>query len=147
MKLEQAVADLFEHSEALRVVRDRLASTMKGVDVLDRFQIACVVKEIDIVRVMLLGEYELLDTARIVDPEHLPAYHARRLEILEMTAAQLQIHSNEIASLSTELEEARVVHWKTTAVDLITSARTVIDRIITLLGREAMSERSDHTVH
>jgi hypothetical protein len=148
MKLEEAVLRLFDYSEKLRSVRHELVSTVEGeISGSYRLQVSCAVKEIDIVRVTLLGEYELLDTVQIVRPEYRSAYFARRLEILRMTKAQLGIHLDEMIALGGSIQEAEIVHWIEVAGDLVRSSIEVVDTILDILGGEAIADRKGHTLH
>jgi hypothetical protein len=148
MKLEEAVSRLFECSEDLRSVRHELVSTVeRETSGPSRLQVSCAVKEIDIVRVTLLGEYELLDTAQIVRPEYRPAYFARRLEILQMTKAQLGIHLDELMAIGSNVQEAGIIHWLEGAGSLVRSSIEVIDTIMDILRDEATTDRKGETLH
>ena len=148
MKFEEAVVKLFEFSEDLRSMRDELVSVADTMaNGVERIHIICAIKEIDIIRVMLLGQYELLDTSRIVQVEYLAAYYERRLEILEMTRSQLAVHADEMVAIGGVIESGRAVEWIERASRQVRSSIQIVDAIVGLLESRAMAAAKDQTLH
>ena len=147
MKFEETVIKLFELSEDLRSTRDRLVSLAKAINDPERLYLVGSVKEIDIVRATLLGQYELLDTSRIVKPEYLAAYYTRRLEILEMTRRQLSVHVEEIVAIGRATQAAEVLKEIERASNQVRWSMDSLDAVIGILKDRTMGEGSDRTLH
>ena len=148
MKFEETILRLFDISEDLHSMRDELIRiTEKLVDGPEFLRLVCAVKEIDIVAVTLLGQYELLDTTPIVQSQHLSDYYARRLEILEMTRPRLESHVDELVAIGDRIDIAQAAAWIGRATQQVRSSIQVIDSIMETLRGWTMAAAKDQTVH
>lgn len=121
----------FDCSERLYAVRCEL---LKGVDLNDdpdeQLHIFLPIKTVDVIRAMLLYEYELLDTSHVIYEELVPSYYARRVEILRMMKEQIGDHLKELDDLRSRISHRRVL-------DCIDQARSVIGSSSGLLNDTA----------
>jgi len=105
------------------------------------------IKEIDIIRITLLYEYELLDTSAVVQTEHLSLYYDRRLEILLMTKEQILGHYEELQGCSKHITYKEALQGIYRAAEVIDSASRLLDDITEMLDQHIMKQRSDKTMH
>lgn len=147
MKLEEAVVRLFESAEDLRSTRDDLIQVGKEMNEPERLHVLAAVKEIDIVRVTLLGQHELLDTSNIIRPQYLFDYYARRLEILEPTRDQLLLHVREIVAIGRNAQDPQAVRKMEQARVQVDSSIEIIDAIIGILKDRSLAEGKDRILH
>jgi len=105
------------------------------------------IKEIDIIRITLLYEYELLDTSAVVQAEHLSLYYDRRLEILLMTKEQILGHYEELQGCSKHITYKEALQGIYRAAEVIDSASRLLDDITEMLDQHIMKQRSDKTMH
>lgn len=148
MKFEEMVLNLFDVSEDLRSMRDELIRITEELpDGPEFLRLVCAVKEIDIVVVTLLAQYELLDTIAIVQSQLLSDYYARRLEILEMTRPRLESHVVELVAIGDRIEIGQGAAWIDRAIQRVRSAIAVIDTIMENLRSRTMAAAKDQTLH
>ncbi len=104
-------------------------------------------KEIDIVRITLLYEYELLDTGNIVLDAYASSYYARRVEILRMTVEQIRGHTRELGGIrqSTSHEQARQVMDE--GMKNMKAAGQILDRVIDRFEQRILKESDKQTTH
>ena len=148
MKLKRVISQLFELSEELGAIRNSLQEASRVVTDHDELlNIYLSIKEIDIIRITLLYEYELLNTSAVVQTEHLPLYYDRRLEILLMTKEQILGHYEELQGCSKHITYKEALQGIYRAVEVIDSASRLLDDITEMLDQHIMKQRSDKTMH
>ena len=148
MKLKKIISQLFELSEELVAIRNSLQEASRAATNHDELlNISLSIKEIDIIRITLLYEYELLDTSAVVQTEHLSLYYDRRLEILLMTKEQILGHYKELQGWTKHITYNEVLHEIYRAPEVIASALRLLDDIIEVLNQHIMKQRSDKTMH
>jgi hypothetical protein len=148
MRFEEMVLNLFDVSEDLRSMRDELIRITEDLpDGPEFLRLVCAIKEIDIVVVTLLAQYELLDTIAIVQSQLLSDYYARRLEILEMTRPRLESHVDELVAIGDRIEIGQGAAWIDRATQRVRSAIAVIDTIMENLRSRTMAAAKDQTLH
>ncbi|MBW2318741.1 MAG: hypothetical protein JRD47_02990 [Deltaproteobacteria bacterium] len=148
MKLKRVISQLFELSEELGAIRNSLQEASRVVTDHDELlNIYLSIKEIDIIRITLLYEYELLDTSAVVQTEHLSLYYDRRLEILLMTKEQILGHYEELQGCSKHITYKEALQGIYRAAEVIDSASRLLDDITEMLDQHIMKQRSDKTMH
>ncbi len=148
MKLKRVISQLFELSEELGAIRNSIQEASRVVTDHDELlNIYLSTKEIDIIRITLLYEYELLDTSAVVQAEHLSLYYDRRLEILLMTKEQILGHYKELQGCSKHITYKEALQGIYRAAEVIDSALRLLDDITEVLDRHIMKQRSDKTMH
>ena len=148
MKLKRVISQLFELSEELGAIRNSIQEASRVVTDHDELlNIYLSIKEIDIIRITLLYEYELLDTSAVVQTEHLSLYYDRRLEILLMTKEQILGHYEELHGCSKHITYKEALQGIYRAAEVIDSASRLLDDITEVLDQHIMKQRSDKTMH
>ncbi len=148
LRLKRVISQLFELSEELSVIRNSLQEASRvATDHDELLNIFLSIKEIDIIRITLLYEYELLDTSAIVQTEHLSLYYDRRLAILLMTKEQILGHYEELQGCVKHIMYKEVLQGIDRAAEVIDSALRLFDDIIEVLDQRVMEQRSDETMH
>ncbi|MBW2195515.1 MAG: hypothetical protein JRF28_10705 [Deltaproteobacteria bacterium] len=148
MKLKRVISQLFELSEELGAIRNSLQEASRVVTDHDELlNIYLSIKEIDIIRITLLYEYELLNTSAVVQTEHLSLYYDRRLEILLMTKEQILGHYEELQGCSKHITYKEALQGIYRAAEVIDSASRLLDDITEMLDQHIMKQRSDKTMH
>jgi len=148
LKLKRVISQLFELSEELGAIRNSLQEASRVVTDHDELlNIYLSIKEIDIIRITLLYEYELLDTSAVVQTEHLSLYYDRRLEILLMTKEQILGHYEELQGCSKHITYKEALQGIYRAAEVIDSASRLLDDITEMLDQHIMKQRSDKTMH
>ena len=148
MKLKRVISQLFELSEELGAIRNSLQEASRVVTDHDELlNIYLSIKEIDIIRITLLYEYELLDTSAVVQTEHLSLYYDRRLEILLMTKEQILGYYEELQGCSKHITYKEALQGIYRAAEVIDSASRLLDDITEMLDQHIMKQRSDKTMH
>jgi hypothetical protein len=100
LKLDNIILQLFEQSEELFVIRNNLLKMVElSNEEADQYHVSLLIKEIDLIRLTLLHEYELLDMSRIVQEEYTHLYYARRIEILQLSTQQIGRHFETLEGL------------------------------------------------
>jgi len=148
LKLKRVISQLFELSEELGAIRNSLQEASRVVTDHDELlNIYLSIKEIDIIRITLLYEYELLNTSAVVQTEHLSLYYDRRLEILLMTKEQILGHYEELQGCSKHITYKEALQGIYRAAEVIDSASRLLDDITEMLDQHIMKQRSDKTMH
>jgi len=148
LKLKRVISQLFELSEELGAIRNSIQEASRVVTDHDELlNIYLSIKEIDIIRITLLYEYELLDTSAVVQAEHLSLYYDRRLEILLMTKEQILGHYEELQGCSKHITYKEALQGIYRAAEVIDSASRLLDDITEMLDQHIMKQRSDKTMH
>ena len=148
VSLEDTIQKLFYHAESLAGIRHTLAEILHGVrGDHDESVIILGIKEIDLVRTMLLYEYELLDTASIISDSYHLSYYARRLEILRMTVKQIQSHHNVFYEKTGQLDSKKAKEAVSRGADILLSSIKNLGKIIDSLEQSIIMEKKDRTTH
>jgi hypothetical protein len=139
---------LFEKTEDLVEVRHRLSQALDSTeDPRDQCLIPMAIRQLDIVRITLLYEYELLDTSNIIQEEYLTSYFARRIEILQMTREQLLGHCRELQKMADHMGRTVGREQIERCLDIILSSQQCLDRIVKSLEQNIVLHRERHTTH
>ena len=100
MELSSLIPQLFEQSEKLLAIRNNLRKMLEVAEGQNHQRcLSLVIKDIDLIRLTVLYEYELLDTSRIVQDEFIHLYYGRRLEILQLSREQIRGHYDGLEGL------------------------------------------------
>jgi hypothetical protein len=148
LELTSLISQLFEQSEKLLAIRNNL---WKMVEVPERQNhrhcLALVVKDIDLIRLTLLYEYELLDTSRIVQDEFIHLYYGRRLEILLLSREQIRRHYDGLEGLCGGITHKQELREIDKAMEIVQSSLRLFDDIIRTLEQDIVIEAGQHTRH
>jgi hypothetical protein len=148
MTLAEATHRLFHQTEEMAEVRGRLSEILTQVeDTPDGTLVAFAIKEIDIVRIMLLYEYELLDTAHIILEEYLSAYYARRIEIERMTVLQIQGRKRELTELRGHIVHENGRKILETAAEILAKTDHLLGQVIDELEQHVINDKDGNIVH
>lgn len=148
MTLDEAIYSFFHQTEEMAQVRRLLSEILKQIEgTQDGTMVAFAIKEIDIVRIMLLYEYELLDTAHIIPEEYLSTYYARRIEIERMTAIQIQGHRRELTELQDHIRDENARKIIETAMEMLAKADNLLGLMIDRLKQHVINEKNEKIVH
>ena len=148
MALTSLISEVFEQSEALLTVRNNLQALIKrATDQNDRFGLSLVIKEIDLIRLTLLYEYELLDTSHIVQEEFINLYYARRLEILKLSREQIRGHYDGLAGLCVGMRHEDALSQIALAREVVQVSLRLMDEIVRTLEQDIVIEGKQQTRH
>ena len=148
MALGELISSLYDLTEALMRVRQRLSEILGNAGgTTDEPLITFAVKEIDIVRISLLYEYELLDTGNVVLDAYVSSYYARRVEILRMTGEQVRGHKQELEQIRKTIfhDEARKLIAQGT--EIVHTACELLDSVIENIEQRILRDRDSQTTH
>ena len=148
MELTSLISQLFERSEELLATRNNLQAMIElSNDQNDQYRLSLVIKEIDLIRLTVLHEYELLDTSRIVQDEFIHLYYARRLEILQLSRDQIRGHYDGLEGLCGRITHKQGLHEIDNAKEIIQSSLQLFDDIIRILEQDIVIEAENQTRH
>jgi hypothetical protein len=148
LELSSLIPQLFEQSEKLLAIRNNLRKMVEvpeGQN--DQHPLSLVIKDIDLIRLTVLYEYELLDTSRIVQDEFIHLYYGRRLEILQLSREQIRGHYDGLEGLHggvTHEQELREINH---AKEIVQSSLRLFDDIIQTLEQHIVREAEQQTRH
>ena len=148
MELSSLISQLFEQSEKLLAIRNKLRKMVEvreGQN--DQHRLSLVIKDIDLIRLTLLYEYELLDTSRIVQDEFIHLYYARRLEILRLAREQIRGHYDGLEGLCGGMMHKQELREINHAMEIVQSSLRLFDDIIRTLEQEIVIEGEQQTRH
>ena len=148
MELSSLISQLFEQSEKLLAIRNKLRKMVEvreGQN--DQHRLSLVIKEIDLIRLTLLYEYELLDTSRIVQDEFIHLYYARRLEILRLAREQIRGHYDGLEGLCGGMMHKQELREINHAKEIVQSSLRLFDDIVRTLEQEIVIEAEQQTRH
>ncbi|MDY6839353.1 MAG: hypothetical protein SWH78_15415 [Thermodesulfobacteriota bacterium] len=142
------ISQLFEASEGLLATRDNLqALVARTTDQDDRLRLSLVMREIDVIRLTLLYEYELLDTSHIVQEAFIHLYYARRLEILQLSREQIRGHCDGLDGRVSGMKDEEALREITHAREIVQASLRCMDDIIRALGQDIVVEGKQQTRH
>ena len=113
----------------------------------DQHRLSLVMKDIDLIRLTVLYEYELLDTSRIVQDEFIHLYYARRLEILRLSREQIRGHYNGLEGLCGGITHEQELREIDNAKEIVQSSLRLFDEIIRALEQDVVIEAEQQTRH
>jgi hypothetical protein len=148
LELSSLTSQLFEQSEKLLVIRNNLRKMVEvpeGQN--DQHRLSLVMKDIDLIRLTVLYEYELLDTSRIVQDEFIHLYYARRLEILRLSREQIRGHYNGLEGLCGGITHEQELREIDNAKEIVQSSLRLFDEIIRALEQDIVIEAEQQTRH
>ena len=148
MELSSLMSQLFEQSEKLLVVRNNLREIIEvpeGPE--DEYRLSLVIKDIDLIRLIVLYEYELLDTSHIVQDEFIDLYCDRRLEILCLSREQIRGHYNGMEGLCGGITHKQGLREIDRAKKIVRSSLQLFDDLIRTLERDIVVEGRGQTRH
>lgn len=148
MIFEESILKLFDNAERLRVLRSDLltiADSIGGHS--ERLRLLLIIKTIDLLRIMLLYEYELLDTSPIIQNDCVSSYYARRIEILGMAREQIIGHLNELEDLRRQISSPQASDRIEQAGGIIRSSLQVVNDTVAFLENEIVAAGIDRTKH
>lgn len=142
------ISRLFDYCEQLYTVRADLTKAHDGVgDYLEQQHIGLSIKTVDLIRAMLLYEYELLDTSYVIQDEFLSSYYARRVEILVMTEEQIQGRSEELTALRHRISCPAALDCLDRATVLAALSVELLGDVVGLLQDHIMTRGQRETRH
>ena len=148
MELSSLIPQLFEQSEKLLAIRNNLRKMLEVAEGQNHQRcLSLVIKDIDLIRLTVLYEYELLDTSRIVQDEFIHLYYGRRLEILQLSREQIRGHYDGLEGLHggvTHEQELREINH---AKEIVQSSLRLFDDIIQTLEQHIVREAEQQTRH
>jgi hypothetical protein len=145
---EKCVLKLFDHSEELRVLRSDLLKTLDSIrEKSERLQIVLFIKIVDLMRIMFLHEYELLDTSHIIQKDYMSSYYARRMEILIMTKAQISGHLKELEDLRDQISYPQALDCIDRAGGILSSSLQIVQDTIEVLENRIVASGMKRTKH
>ncbi len=148
LELNSLISQLFEQSEELLLIRNNLRKTIElPDDQNDQYRLSLFIKEIDLIRVTVLYEYELLDTSRIVRDEFIHLYYARRPKILRLSRDQIRGHYDRLKGLCGCITYKQGLHEIDNAKKIVHSSLHLFDDIIRTLEQDIVIEAHDKTRH
>ncbi len=148
LELTNLISQLFEHSEELLATRNNLQAMIELCnDQNDQYRLSLVIKEIDLIRLTVLYEYELLDTSHIVQEEFINLYYARRLEILQLSRGQIRGHYDGLERLCGAIRYEQGLNEINHAKEIIQASLRLIDNIISTLEQDILTEAKEQTRH
>ena len=147
MELANLISQLFEQSEKLLATRNNLQKMIELNDQTDQYRLSLVIKEIDLIRLTVLYEYELLDTSRIVHEEFMNLYYARRLEILYLSREQICGHYDGLEGLCGGIRHEQGLNEVDKAKEIIQASLRLINDIIRTLEKDIVIEAKEQTRH
>jgi hypothetical protein len=148
LELSSLISQLFEQSEKLLVIRNNLRKMLEipeGQD--NRHRLSLVIKDIDLIRLTVLYEYELLDTSRIVQDEFIHLYYARRLEIFRLSREQMRGYYNGLEGLCGSITHKQELREIDNAKEIVQSSLRLFDEIIRTLEQDIVIEAEQQTRH
>jgi hypothetical protein len=148
LELTRLISQLFERSEALLATRNNLQAVIELCnDQTDQYRLSLVIKEIDLIRLTVLYEYELLETSHIVQEEFINLYYARRLEILQLSREQVRGHYDGLEGLCGGIRDEQGLNEIDHAKEIIQASLGLIDDIIRTLEQGIVIEAKEQTRH
>ena len=148
LELTKLISQLFERSEALLATRNNLQAVIELCnDQNDQYRLSLVIKEIDLIRLTVLYEYELLDTSHIVKEEYINLYYARRLEILQLSREQVRGHYDGLEGLCGGIRHEQGLNEIDHAKEIIQASLGLIGDIIRTLEQDVVIEAKEQTRH
>ncbi len=148
MELSSLIPQLFEQSEKLLAIRNNLRKMVEvGEGQNHRHRLSLVIKDIDLIRLTVLYEYELLDTSRIVQDEFIHLYYGRRLEILRLSREQMRGHYDGLEGLYGGIRDKQELREINHAKEIVQSSLRLFDDIIRTLEQGIVIEAEQHTRH
>jgi hypothetical protein len=148
MVFEEWISQLFDNSERLHAVRSdllKIADSISGHS--EKLRIILSIKAIDLMRIMLLYEYELLDTSHVIQDDYVSSYYARRIEILVMAKEQISGQLKELEDLRRQIYHTRASDCIDQAGGIIGSSLRVVNDTVTFLENEIVAAGTDRTKH
>jgi hypothetical protein len=148
LELSSLISQLFEQSEKLLAIRNNLRKMIEVAEgQKDQHRLSLAIKDIDLIRLTLLYEYELLDTSRIVQDEFIPLYYARRLEILRLAREQIRGHYDGLEGLCGGITHKQELREIDKAMEIVQSSLRLFDDIIGTLEQDIVIEGEQQTRH
>lgn len=148
LELSSLISQLFEQSEKLLAIRNNLRKMVEVAEGQnDQHRLSLVIKEIDLIRLTLLYEYELLDTSRIVQDEFIHLYYGRRLEILRLAREQIHGHYDGLEGLCSGIMHKQALREINHAKEIVQSSLRLFDDIVRTLEQEIVIEAEQQTRH
>lgn len=148
MELTSSISELFEQSEKLLATRNNLQKMVELSNVQnDQYRLSLVIKEIDLIRLTVLYEYELLDTSRVVQEEFINLYYARRLEILHLSREQIRGHYDGLEGLCGGIRHKQGLNEVDNAKEIVQASLRLIDHIIRTIEQDIVIEAKEQTRH
>ncbi len=105
------------------------------------------VKDIDLVRLIMLHEYELLDTSHVVRPDYMILYYARRLEILQLSRHQLSLSCEVMKDIRGYVKHKEALSEIDNAKKIVQASLRLLGRVIGILEQDIVVEAEDQMKH
>ncbi len=148
MKLNTVISKLFERSEELFTSRNKLVRIIEAAGLEEeQYNLSLLVKDLDLVRLIILHEYELLDTSSVVREDYVSVYYARRLEILQLSRQQLSRHYEVVKGICGHVNHKEALCEIQEAGKIIQASLRLFDRVIVLLEEDMIVEAKDLIKH
>ena len=145
---EARISLLFDNAERLYPIRSdlvKIADAVHGRS--EQLAIILSVKVVDLMRITLLYEYELLDTSHVIRDDYVSSYYARRIDILVMTKEQILGHLKELQDLQRQISLASASDCIDQACEIIESSLHVVNETVAFLEKDIVAAGAGQTKH